>query len=104
MPSTVKPCLTCGVPTSNGSRCKPHQAQHETRRVARRGTREQRGYGRTWIKARARAIRQQPFCSNCGATEDLTGDHVVPLARGGTIETGVGVLCRSCNARKGGKI
>ncbi|MGA5819719.1 HNH endonuclease [Kitasatospora sp. NPDC094028] len=33
---------------------------------------------------------------------DLTADHVVPLARGGSSTAeNVRVLCRSCNGRKG---
>lgn len=34
---------------------------------------------------------------------DLTGDHVVPLAAGGSNQGEWAVLCRSCNARKGAR-
>lgn len=38
----------------------------------------------------------------CGETEDLTVDHVIPLARGGTNAfENMQVLCLDCNLRKG---
>jgi hypothetical protein len=40
----------------------------------------------------------------CGSTEDLTGDHVVPLSEGGmNVPSNIGVLCRSCNSRRGAR-
>lgn len=41
-------------------------------------------------------------CLCCDTTEDLTLDHIVPLAEGGahSIEN-CQILCRSCNSRKG---
>jgi 5-methylcytosine-specific restriction endonuclease McrA len=40
-------------------------------------------------------------CIYCGATEDLTLDHVIPLAAGGAhSEDNLVVACRSCNASK----
>ena len=43
-------------------------------------------------------------CVYCGATEDLTQDHIIPLIRGGphTISN-VAPACRSCNSRKGAR-
>lgn len=41
-------------------------------------------------------------CVLCGATDDLTVDHIVPLALGGTNDLdNLHTLCRSCNCRKG---
>jgi 5-methylcytosine-specific restriction endonuclease McrA len=44
-------------------------------------------------------------CAKCGATEDITADHIVPLALGGsnTIDN-IQPLCRSCNSRKGATV
>lgn len=100
-----RPCLDCGKVTTNGSRCQPHQAELLRRRSAARGGATAQGYTYRWQQARAEAIRRQPWCSTCGATTDLTGDHITPKSRGGGIDpVNIQVLCRSCNSRKGGKI
>jgi 5-methylcytosine-specific restriction endonuclease McrA len=50
------------------------------------------------------AVKAQPYCSLCGSTEDLTGDHITPLAVGGlNTPRNIRVLCRSCNSSKGAK-
>ena len=48
-------------------------------------------------------VAAQPWCVDCGATTDLTADHVVPLARGGRNDGQRQTLCRSCNSRKGAR-
>lgn len=41
-------------------------------------------------------------CRICGSTVNLTVDHIIPLARGGTNDLdNLQTLCRSCNSRKG---
>lgn len=100
----AQPCLGCRrVFTGKGPRCAPCSTQYETARVARRGTRAQRGYGPAWIKASKAAIAAQPYCSVCGTTEDLTGDHLLPKSMGGTAEHGVRVLCRKHNSSRGNR-
>jgi len=43
-------------------------------------------------------------CIYCGATKDLTLDHIVPLSRGGPhCQENLVVACRSCNSSKGDK-
>lgn len=43
---------------------------------------------------------QQP-CAYCGATENITIDHIIPLARGGKHEaTNLAPACLSCNSSK----
>jgi 5-methylcytosine-specific restriction enzyme A len=37
------------------------------------------------------------------ASRDLTADHVQPVSLGGNSYGDLGVLCRSCNTRKGGR-
>ena len=45
------------------------------------------------------------WCANCGSMRDLTRDHIIPLAAGGTNEeSNLQVLCRSCNSSKQDKI
>ena len=85
----LRPCLDCGRLIPKGtSRCatcikpNPYGSEHQRR---------------------SRLLRAlHPWCEECGATEDLTADHIVPLARGGDPLGKLRVLCRSCNSRRGG--
>lgn len=46
--------------------------------------------------------RDGKVCAACGATENLTLDHIEPLAAGGTNDLeNLQVLCQPCNSRKG---
>ncbi len=100
----VRPCLDCQRPTRNGSRCPSCSQQRAARRDRQRGTRSQRGYTNDWWRTVQRAIAEQPYCTLCGATTDLTGDHIVPLSRGGSNHpSNVRVLCRSCNSARGNR-
>ncbi len=76
----TRPCLDCGTLTRSGSRCDPCHAK-------RRGTTSQRGYGAAHQRRRERVIAAQPWWSVCGHTgspeNPLTGDHVVPVSKGG---------------------
>lgn len=97
----LRPCLDCGTPTEAGSRCAECAP---AARVDRRRGRKRERRSSAWDRLSKRARRAQPWCSECGSTDDLTADHVVPLADGGPMlpgPAGVAVLCRSCNARKG---
>lgn len=43
-------------------------------------------------------------CIYCGATEDLTTDHILPRSRGGEdVPDNVVRVCRACNSSKGAK-
>ena len=90
MTRVLRACIDCGQP-SYRTRCAGHLR-------ARKRTRD----GNT---ARARTvIAAQPWCSDCGATTDLTSDHVVPLTRGGSNAGAQRTLCRTCNSRRGGHL
>lgn len=54
---------------------------------------------------RAVYARDGHICQICGATEDLTLDHIWPQSLGGehTLEN-LRVLCRSCNSAKGARV
>lgn len=48
--------------------------------------------------------RQRYLCANCGLKLKLSGDHKIPLARGGSNEIeNIEGLCRPCNMRKNAK-
>lgn len=101
MPLSV--CLGCGEPTE-GTRCPECRREHE--RAQERPGATARGYDAAWERLSRQARRLQRFCTDCGATEDLTVDHSPEAwrrqARGLSIRLcDVQILCRSCNSRKG---
>lgn len=103
----LTPCLSCGE-LCEGSRCPEcssavaRLADRSRRLPKRRG----RGYDSQWQRLSARARELQPFCLDCGATHDLTADHL-PSAwyrkyRGLSVRLeDVEVVCRECNRRRG---
>jgi hypothetical protein len=59
----------------------------------------------------SREVRQRVWqqyggrCADCGATQYLEFDHIVPVAKGGSNgEANVQLLCRGCNQRKSDSI
>ena len=49
--------------------------------------------------------RDDNMCLSCGATEQLSLDHVYPYSLGGTDDEGnLQTLCVSCNSRKGASV
>lgn len=95
---TTRPCIDCGelTTTTRCTDCAPPVSRPS--RAA--------GYDRAWDRLSLSARRLQPFCSDCGTTEDLTADHS-PEAwrrrnRGLAIRlSDVDVVCRRCNSRRG---
>ncbi|MEM1140109.1 MAG: HNH endonuclease [Pseudomonadota bacterium] len=50
-------------------------------------------------------LRDNFRCQYCGATEELTFDHLIPRSRGGqTTWDNVVTACSPCNLRKGGRM
>jgi 5-methylcytosine-specific restriction protein A len=105
-----RPCLTCARLTSNPSRCDVHAAEYAKQRDRQRGSAHSRGYTQQY-RVLARQVLSEYRASNgerCPGWQvpphgsaDLTVDHVIPLARGGTHDrSNLAVLCRRCNSRK----
>lgn len=73
------------------------QAELDVYEQQRRRTRARQNY----VPAKVRAAvleRDGQQCLLCGATEDLTIDHIVPAAQGGTSEAdNLQTLCAACN-------
>ena len=103
----VKLCTVCGVVTSRaGSRCTEHARQsNHSRHNALYST-------RAWQRLSARVLRawrgeHGNWCPGyqrpAHPADDLTVDHVIPLATGGAPFdiANTAVLCRSCNSTKG---
>lgn len=100
----ARPCLTCSIPTTRGTRCPlceaGHQAQRNHERDAKRGSSTQRGYGSDYRKARTKLLAGDPACHWCGALA-TTADHLIPLARGGGVEGNLVPSCGPCNFARG---
>ena len=103
----MRPCLDCGEPAED-ARCPEHTVTHraEARPPEVKASTRARGYGTAWRKLSERARKLQPFCTDCGARDDLTTDHTPRAWR--RYEAGkpvrlcdVDVVCRACNARRG---
>jgi 5-methylcytosine-specific restriction endonuclease McrA len=95
-----RPCKDCGT-IARAARCDECDRKYKRIKEATRPSRAQRGYDYQWRKI-SKALRQeQPWCSACGKTTDLTVDHIQPLADGGlTVRSNLQVLCRGCNSSK----
>lgn len=95
---TLRCCLDCGVP-ADGPRCPEHTIDTKTSAT-------DRGYDHAWTVLSRRARRLQPFCTDCGSTEDLQTDHTPEAwarkAAGKTIRlSDAQVLCGPCNRDAG---
>lgn len=104
----MKPCVNCGQLLEERSRCtdcrsseRKHQAGYQPSKSSR-----QRGYDSRWDSLSSRARRIQPWCTDCGATEDLTADH--SLEAWNRYYAGlpirlrdIDVVCRVCNIDRG---
>jgi 5-methylcytosine-specific restriction enzyme A len=104
----LRACMNCGQPTRM-TRCVPCGAEQAKRWRAARGPMPSsvaRGYDQSWRKLSIRARRAQPWCSDCGTTDDLTVDHTPEAweakAAGRPITPDlVSVCCRACNSKRG---
>lgn len=95
---TLRPCLVCGEPASR-PRCTEHTIDTKPAASAR-------GYDGHWTALSKRARRLQPFCSDCGSTEDLQADHTPEAwrrkASGKAIRLrDIAVVCGPCNRARG---
>ena len=94
-------CLSCGSLIAKGSRCPPCQKPREAARAAAGRARR----GKDWPAISKRLLASWRAagigCVDCGTTEDLTVDHVIPTVYGAASQYGGYVpRCRSCNSRK----
>jgi len=95
-----RPCLDCGLLTTSGDRCDKHRKEAAARWKAKRGPSPY--LDPAWRRLSAKARKEQPWCTLCGATEDLTADHIVPLSKGGALLVpthALRILCRRCHGK-----
>lgn len=99
----LKVCIDCGQ-LATGTRCDGCKSAVSRRIDDTRGSREARGYGPTWRRLAKDVIRRNPACIDCGSVEDLTVDHVIPKARGGSDALdNLVTRCRTHNSAKGAR-
>lgn len=95
---TLKCCVVCGE-LAESNRCSEHQLKPS------RNFRE-KGYDAAWDRLSRKARKLQPFCADCGATDNLEADHL-PSAwhrreQGLKVRLqDVEVVCGPCNRRRG---
>lgn len=104
---TLRTCIECGE-ISEAERCDEHRLKSRDRLNGdgHALNAQARGYDAAWNRLSKRARRLQPFCSDCGATEDLQCDHTPQAwarhAVGKVIRIkDVDVVCGPCNRRRG---
>lgn len=109
MPRLRTPCIDCGEPVkaTRCDECAREADRHRIRKHApKKASPKARGYDERWRRLSRRARLLQPFCSDCGATDDLQADHSpeawerhekgLPLRL-----ADVDVVCGRCNRKRG---
>lgn len=94
-------CLTCGIQTTNGSRCVRHTIEQDrTRRPSFMAR-----YGPEYQRNRRALLRSSRVCRKCGhrgsRDNPLSADHIIARVKGGTHAlSNLQVLCLNCNRSK----
>lgn len=104
----LRPCLDCQTP-ARGPRCPACRTAKARAVRAVNGpgpSSTAKGYDQSWRRLSIAARRLQPWCSDCGTTENLSLDHSPEAwkakAEGRPITPDlVDVVCKSCNSRRG---
>jgi 5-methylcytosine-specific restriction protein A len=96
----LKPCITCGVPTT-ATRCEAHTLPKYD--APGRASRQSRGYDAAWQRLSSKIRAARPWCELCGTSQArLTVDHIIPMSLGGDNSAGnLRVLCLDCHNRYG---
>jgi 5-methylcytosine-specific restriction endonuclease McrA len=97
---TLRPCLDCGTP-SDGPRCPAHTTTTKQRPKGHIHTNTTR-----WKNLSKRLRKLSPFCELCGAREQLSVDHILPVSEAPELvfaEENLRVGCLSCNGSRGNR-
>lgn len=98
----LKPCShpACGVLVRGAGKCPKHRTNRQAERD--RGTRQQRGYGKSWQRLRLLILDRDPICCECGRAASTEVDHKVPMSQGGSTDDpdNLAGICKPCHGRK----
>ena len=99
MPSAAIVAAVAEMEAAIASVCEPLVKDYNSNKARRRISKQR------WKILREETFRRDEWtCVYCGAQDDLTCDHIIPLARGGTNDNeNLATACRSCNSSKGKK-
>jgi 5-methylcytosine-specific restriction endonuclease McrA len=96
--ATPVSCFQCGRLTQNTKYC------GRCRRLVERA-RNARPAREAYRDPAYREIPRVGACVDCGSTQDLTRDHrPVPVSKGGSVQDGIVIACRSCNSSRGARM
>lgn len=93
----MRPCLDCGAPYEprrGVARCPQHQREYRRTREAPLST-------AAWRALRARKLKRNPICEDCGRQWAVQVQHIVPRSMGGALLpplSGLRALCVACHA------
>jgi len=109
MPRFPRPCLECGVLTTNASRCDQHQVERSRVIEATRPKRKYKTkpkrllYSGDYVKLAKKVRENATYCHLCGDgprhNDPWTADHLIP----GDPLSPLLAAHRSCNSRRGNK-
>ncbi len=94
-------CLDCGCRTT-GSRC--HTCQQRREHTRNHSPTQQARLSISRAQRRRVYARDGHRCVDCGTSDDLTLDHIVPLAlevKRNYRDDELATRCRPCNSRRG---
>lgn len=99
-------CQTCGDLHEKRQRCPQARRWTQAQQDRKRGTPERRGYDSDWKSLVKYVLQRDGYVCQVGRrgceVTATTGDHVVPLSRGGARldPDNVVAACRRCNSGK----
>lgn len=108
---TLRAATACRRPGCRGlvrggvcSVCGPVRSVRAAETDARRGSANERGYGRRWRRLRAAVLASEPLCAECarrGVVTMATDVHHIVAKRDGGADTleNLEPLCHACHSR-----
>lgn len=111
--ATARVCNEPGCPViiRKGNRCPEHQRARDAHQRATTPTKVTRTAAERKRRAQVVGAHREQHGNWCPgyqvpahASDRLTADHLTPVAAGGAPDGPLGVLCVSCNSRKGARV